>query len=209
MKTKDKIIAKAIEMYNSLGVTNVSSRDIAAELSISHGNLEYHFKNKETLLMAIYEQMKKEISGIYENKEFISDPFIHFNELLIQLENLHKTYSFFNLDVLEISRNFEKVNELLKHTFQIRKDQMSHFYKRFRDYGYFKKEKQSGTYMRLQHTIRILITFWNSQQEILPYFSSKQHEPMSVYVWELLLPHMTDKGVNAYCAITNTTPEKK
>ena len=71
MKTKQKIINQAITAYNAFGLTNVTSRDLAKDLGISHGNLQYHFKNKETLLLAIYNQMKTEISGIYENKKHI------------------------------------------------------------------------------------------------------------------------------------------
>ena len=179
-------------------MTNVTSRTLAKSLQISHGNLEYHFPNKEALLKAIYSQMKKGISVVYEERGRAEDPFLHFNELLVKLEIFHNTYSFFNLDVLEISRNFEVVNELLKKTFQIRKEQMAHFYKRFMEYGYFHDEINPGMYMRLQHTIRILITFWKSQQEVLPYFISIQNNTMSTYIWELLMPHMTKKGLKAY-----------
>ena len=208
MKTKDKIISQAIQYFNKYGVTNVPSRTLAKSLQISHGNLEYHFPNKEALLLAIYSQMKKDISEVYEERGYVDDPFLHFNELLVKLELFHNTYSFFNLDVLEISRNFEEVNGLLKKTFQIRKDQMAHFYERFMEYGYFQDEIIPGMYMRLQHTIRILVTFWKSQQEVLPYFISIQNSTMSTYIWELLMPHMTEKGLKAYENLILNTVEK-
>jgi hypothetical protein len=66
------------------------------------------------------------------------------------------------------------------------------------EFGYFKDEPNSGMYVRLQHTIRILITFWNSQQEVLPYFETTQNNTMSIYIWELLIPHMTKKGQETY-----------
>ncbi|WP_345003671.1 TetR/AcrR family transcriptional regulator [Snuella lapsa] len=204
MKTKQRIINQAIISYNTLGVTNVTSRDIAKALKISHGNLEYHFPNKEALLMAIYKQMKKDISQVYKEGKHAVNPFLHFNELLIKLEQFHNDYLFFNLDVLEISRNYPEVSALLNKTFQIRKAQMSHFYDRFTELGYFKKETIPGMYLRLQHTIRIMITFWKSQQEVLPYFENVQKPKMSTYVWDLLTPHMTEKGVQAYNTITQT-----
>jgi AcrR family transcriptional regulator len=203
LKTKQKIIVQAIAAYNANGVTNVTSRDLADSLGISHGNLEYHFKNKEVLLMAIYKQMRNDISEVYEEKGMNRDPFEHFNELLMKLEHFHDKYSFFNLDVLEISRNFKKVDNLLKKTFQIRREQMALFFRRFMDYGYFKAEIKEGHYMRLQHTIRIIITFWKSQNEVLPYSAFTANSNMTTYVWELLLPHMTSKGFLAY---ENLTP---
>ena len=66
LNTKQKIVSQAITLYNAKGVTNVTSRHIAKTLHMSHGNLEYHFPNKEILLMAIYGQMRKEISNIYK-----------------------------------------------------------------------------------------------------------------------------------------------
>ncbi len=198
MKTKQRIIDKAIEYYNKEGLTNVTSRDIAKSLNMSHGNLDYHFENKEVLLMAIYKRMKKDISRFYMERDAFTDPFEHFNELLTSLEKFHQTYSFFNLDVLEISRKYPMVNQLLKKTFHVREEQMAHFYKRFKTFGYFESEIQPGIYMRLQRTIRIVITFWNSQKEVLPYFGSAQKDSMSVYIWDLLIPHMTAKGKAVY-----------
>ena len=198
MNTKQRIIDRAIKLYNNQGVINITSRDLAKSLRMSHGNVEYHFPNKESLLKAIYDQMKREISGVYEEVKTPIDPFLHFNELLVRLEAFHKAYSFFNLDVLEISRNYKEVNQLLKNTFQIRRTQMIHFYGRFKEFGYFKEEINQGMYLRLEHTVRILITFWDSQREILPYFTLAQQGTMSTYIWELLVPHMTKKGMKAY-----------
>ncbi|MBD0832933.1 TetR/AcrR family transcriptional regulator [Aestuariibaculum sediminum] len=198
MNTKQKIINQAISLYNELGLRNVTSRDIAKKIGISHGNLEYHFPTKEDLLLAIYENMRNEISIVYEIEDISKDPILQFNELLLHLETFQSKYLFFNLDVLEISRNFPNINNLLKSTLRVRRTQMTHFYKRFKSYGYLKDEIIPGNYLRLQHTIRILITFWNSQQEIFPKFTSEQDPRLATYVWELVLPHLTEKGKLKY-----------
>lgn len=198
LKTKQKIINQAILHYNKFGVSNVTSRDLAQTLEISHGNLEYHFKNKEALLKAIYLQMREEISEVYKERGESVDPFLHFNELLTKLEIFHSRYSFFNLDVLEISRNYAKVDQLLKRTFQIRKEQMAHFYQQFMEYGYLKEEMHPGMYSRLQHTIRILITFWKSQEVVVANFNFDKKGEMVRHIWDLLLPHFTAKGIAEY-----------
>ena len=41
MKTRDKIIEQAIELFNDKGAANVTSRHIAEAMDISHGNLCY------------------------------------------------------------------------------------------------------------------------------------------------------------------------
>ncbi|MGX1931013.1 TetR/AcrR family transcriptional regulator [Flagellimonas sp. 2504JD4-2] len=198
MKTKQRIISKAVQYYNKYGVTNVTSRDLAKSLGMSHGNLEYHFKNKEALLYAIYLEMRKEISGVYEEKLISHDPYLHFHELLETLKEFHDKYAFFNRDILEIARNFETIGALFHDTLQIRKEQTRSFFKAFIAHGYFKEEPRKGMYARLQHSIRILITFWKAQETVLTNIYSTQEANMVVYIWELLLNHMTKKGLDKF-----------
>lgn len=198
MKTKDKIIKKAIEMYNTLGVANVSSRLVSKELGISHGNLEYHFKNKSVLLIAIYSKMKEEVANAYGDFDKDKKPLEHFQNLLIELERLQETYLFFNLDLLEIARKFPEVKKRLDTTLQIRKQQTSEIINRLIESKYFKEEPFSNCYLQLQHIIRILITFWKSQEEILVSYSSSKKNEMSLHIWGLLQPHFTAEGLKAY-----------
>lgn len=198
MTTKEKILSKAIEMYNTSGVTNVTSRDIGQALGISHGNLEYHFKNKTVLLDAIYDNMSSGISNVYEDHGIQEDPLVHFQTLLSALEKMHQKYLFFNLDLLEISRKFPDVKEKLDRNLHLRRAQTSVIIKKFIESDYFKSEPSKGYYIRLQHIIRILITFWKSQEEILVSFTASKNNEMSLHIWDLLLPHMTEKGYQTY-----------
>jgi len=56
MKTRDKIIQASITLFNEQGERNVTTNHIAAHLSISPGNLYYHFRNKEDVILSIYEE---------------------------------------------------------------------------------------------------------------------------------------------------------
>jgi len=56
MKTRDKIIQASIILFNKHGERNVTTNHIAAHLGISPGNLYYHFRNKEDIILSIYEE---------------------------------------------------------------------------------------------------------------------------------------------------------
>lgn len=53
MKTKDRILETARELFNARRFGNVTTAELAAECGIAEGNLWYHYKNKRALLEAI------------------------------------------------------------------------------------------------------------------------------------------------------------
>lgn len=62
-KTQRRIIAAAIDMFNDQGVKAVSVNRIAGHLAISRGNLHYHFRTKEDLIAAIFDQLAADMAA--------------------------------------------------------------------------------------------------------------------------------------------------
>ena len=53
MKTRDRIIATALRLFNEVGYGAVTTAALAEHLGMAEGNLWYHFKTKRALLDAI------------------------------------------------------------------------------------------------------------------------------------------------------------
>jgi AcrR family transcriptional regulator len=58
-----RIIEASLELFNEQGVHAVSTNHIAAHLSISPGNLYYHFANREEIVRAIFPQAADAVHG--------------------------------------------------------------------------------------------------------------------------------------------------
>lgn len=61
MKTRDKILAAALELFNAEGVGGQSAVDIASALGISAGHLYYHFKGKPQILAELMARHRDEV----------------------------------------------------------------------------------------------------------------------------------------------------
>jgi AcrR family transcriptional regulator len=58
-RTPQRILARALELFNEHGEPNVTTNRIADELEISPGNLHYHFKTKQALIEALFSDFER------------------------------------------------------------------------------------------------------------------------------------------------------
>lgn len=58
-KTKDKIVEKAIELYNRHGIEYVGVRELAKELDMKGGNITYYFPTKDDLVFELTTLLSK------------------------------------------------------------------------------------------------------------------------------------------------------
>jgi len=63
-KTKDKILRTALGLFNNEGESAVSSVDIASVIGISPGNLYYHYKGKDEIIVELFADFEEEIRQV-------------------------------------------------------------------------------------------------------------------------------------------------
>ena len=70
--TYNRIIENSLILFNEQGERNISTNHIAAHLGISPGNLYYHFKNKDEIIVQLFKRYSNALMS-YLNTETIPD----------------------------------------------------------------------------------------------------------------------------------------
>jgi AcrR family transcriptional regulator len=66
MKTRERILETALTLFNAKGEGNVSMLEIANELGISPGNLYYHFRGKDPVILELFEHFREELAPLLD-----------------------------------------------------------------------------------------------------------------------------------------------
>ena len=84
-KTAERILFTSLELFNQHGEASVTSVDIALELDISPGNLYYHFKGKEVIVLALFDMYRQQLKRLLAapDHQLSLEEFFYFLYLLL------------------------------------------------------------------------------------------------------------------------------
>ena len=110
MKTKDKIIATAIDLFNIHGTKAISTNHIAKEMGISPGNLYYHFRSKNDIIRSISDNFSNELgSALKIQLDTISDFSSNLTSLFNRFFKIQKSYQFLFLEGVHLTKQDSKL----------------------------------------------------------------------------------------------------
>ncbi len=108
-RTAERILEVTLELFNRFGEPNVSTTLISAELSISPGNLYYHYPAKDELINALFDRYEKglgEILQAAEGVDNVEDAWLFFHMLFELVWGYRFLYRDLN-DLLSKNRRLE------------------------------------------------------------------------------------------------------
>lgn len=186
-------------LFNENGLPNVKLQNIADACGISVGNLAYHFKFKEDLIITIADQISEELSPIVrQDQEFPS--LLDLDNQLSIYHSLVNKYVFFFLDIVELKRTLPKIHKQRVHHINLMIEQIHGWIKANIRKGIFKSEIHSNQYKHTAHTIWILMSFWMTQKKVLS-SNGQEEEHFKIVIWNQLLPNFTELGLMEYEAM--------
>ncbi|ASI89660.1 MULTISPECIES: TetR/AcrR family transcriptional regulator [Vibrio] len=111
MKTRDKIVYAALDLFNLDGERNVTTNHIAAHIEISPGNLYYHFRNKQEIVREIFALYSQELIERFTPIQGQQESLALLKHYLDSIFNLMWKYRFFYANLPEILQRDPKLHE--------------------------------------------------------------------------------------------------
>jgi AcrR family transcriptional regulator len=194
-KNKELILDKALELFNNQGVANVSIRQIAAEINISHSNLIYHFKTKNDIIIALHQQLLDKAQELNkqtkESANFIETLFHSTHEGFRVLYE----YRFFMIEIIHITRESEAIKQIFLEVEKIRATMYREAINMAVQLGIMRKELYENEYENFIQHIKIYSDAWISSSQIYDTSSIEQIiEKYSLLFIKMFFPYLTEKG---------------
>ena len=210
MKTRDKILEMARQMFNESGVSAISSRKISDAMNIRYGNLCYHFPSKDDIILELYDQMQAELDREVANlkAEIFKFDFM-VRSLRAMLEVLYK-YKFIFLDLTQLTRRFEHIRIHARKQYQFRIEICREIYDFLIQEGYLKPERRMGHYDLLVHNVLMIINSWIMDAEI--YYTGPEDGKINHYlemIYRFVSASLTIKGADAFLEVYSVLEAEK
>ncbi|MCT4580004.1 MAG: TetR/AcrR family transcriptional regulator [Flavobacteriales bacterium] len=202
MKTKNKIKQLSRELFNKKGFKNVTLREVADELSISYGNVTYHFKTKELLIVSLYEDMLQETIEILKTFDS-SNLFASILDAPTITFELSIKYLFFYVDFVEIRRDYPALASRLEQDNSSRKKGYLQILKQLQVQGLLREELNDNDLDYLMNLSGAMRTFFFINLTPNDFLAKGLKERYVSYVNHLIFPYLTANGVKRYEMHTN------
>ncbi|MAD41433.1 MAG: hypothetical protein CL623_03475 [Arcobacter sp.] len=193
--TKEKIIETSIELFNEKGCLNTSTRHISDKLGISVGNLYYHFKNKEEILIEIFINYIKIVFREINSINYEEDEIFLLKDFLLNNLKTDIKYRFLHLELNLLLISFPKfkdiMEEQLKKEIQIIKKLLNHQIL----HGYLKPMSENEMNFLVSNSwiiVRHNLSYWNILSNDLILNVKKG----SLNIYYFIKPYLTQKSLD-------------
>ncbi|MEJ7766660.1 MAG: TetR/AcrR family transcriptional regulator [Chitinophagaceae bacterium] len=190
--TKAYLMDRALKLFNKNGFVNVRLQHIADYAGISVGHLAYHFKNKDCIVEALYDQLKEaQETSLYEFK--MAYLFEDINRQLRHIFQCQKHYLFFYLDTLEVLRAYSTIREKHQQHIDWQIQQIEWMFNFNVDRNTFTPPLCNEQYKRLAWLFWMTMDNWMYARQIRGLDHMNEDE-FFTNLWSLVVPYLTEEA---------------
>ena len=193
IRTEERIVSKALEMFNERGIEYVGLRELAATLDIRVGNITYYFPTKDDLVNRLSLDFSELNSRVMvENIEITLTSFL---EMLHIVFNNHVTYRCLLLSFVHLMEQNKVIASRYKKTQGERNATLKSNLMALVKQGDLKIEDESAIEF-LVSSIGLISRFWISEAAISfrHWNTDQQIRHYLMLITKLLSPYATAQG---------------
>lgn len=198
MTTKERILAKSLELFNLHGLKEVTLRRIAKALGMSQGNLNYHFKTKGEIVSALYfelvAKMDAEMQAVAQEQPVMS---FLYQSSYATMSGLY-AYRFILKDLYKVLQMDTQLRTHYLALQQVREAQYLQLFQAMSEGNLIRPEEFEGEYKRLHERMNILGDNWINAAEL---FRPGEASAVAHYcdlLFEVIYPYLTEEGKRQY-----------
>lgn len=193
MSTEEKILHKALEMFNERGVEYVGLRELAAHLDIRVSNITYYFPTKDDLV----NQLSIEL-GKLNSKVMVADPNITVSGFLEMLRTVfyhHYKYRCLLVSFVHLMEQNKKIAARYRKTQADRNATLRMNLISLQNSGYLTIKEETDLQFLLS-SIALVARFWISEARV-SFSDLNTDQQVNHYlslIRRMLMPHLSAKG---------------
>jgi len=193
VNTKDKILDKALEMFNERGIEYVGLRELAALLDMRVSNITYYFPTKDDLVYQLSQELSKKNAEIIVASQSMTMRL--FLEMLHQVFNNQVQFRCLLLSFVHVMEQNKHVAAAYKKTQNVRNASIRSNIEVLATAGYLNIDDNEEKEF-LVSTLALISRFWISEAAVsFSHLSTRdQIRHYLSLVTKLLLPYATAKG---------------
>jgi len=200
LSTREIILCEAKKLFNSKGYNDASLRDIANACNISIGNLTYHFKKKEVLVLEIQNTIYRNLSTKLKIHQDYS-----LKGILNQFKQIHENqleYIYYFKNILELCKSFEEIKDKQQNIRIILNDYYNKCFNEMKNHGVLRKDLSESNYSTLAFSFILHNTLWfeNGSPTYDETFNMLDFED---YLHDMLFPYLTEHGKAEYIKLVD------
>lgn len=201
MKTREKILLQALDLFNQKGVDQVSVLEISQTMGISYGNLTYHFKKKDDLVQVLYVQMQHELDAAINHLVQRIFEETYYLKLVNELLQVTWKYRFLYLSINSLMNQYPFIREGEKSYSATRNKILNRGKKYLINEGYLKPESDSH-YELLIRNLNMILYAWIVDAELFHEGEvAAKIEDYATLFYGIALTNVTEKGRTLYYQI--------
>lgn len=163
IKTRERILSKALEMFNQRGIEYVGLRELARELNIRVGNITYYFPAKDDLVNGLSLELRDLNAAVfYADKNITPAGFI---TMISEVFGHHIRYRCLLLSFVHLIEQNSSMADRYKSTEQSRNQTLQKNISYLGKNGYLHLENEEEERF-LVSNLALIIRFWVSESQI-------------------------------------------